>query len=300
MLASLEFILGLLDREDPAQVAAEDLDGLHGPALRLWQALGFLDRAPGWHPIPSCPFCWEGAPYLLHGRYLCSRCHSTVDPRHLVLWRFERAAFLAWLSRRLRLRGRPQQIDERLWLLGSFLHADQLHACFFCRTGPLSAEGQRRLLAYRNAILLRPLPSGEPATGFRGPCLSLLEILRQDRRSLTAADITTLLRGTGAVRFEEESGAVFAGDVFLGDVPVGAKEYHLLACLWQQMDRFVPYSDLKHYVLRQSGSTDSTEEATFCQGLKSRIKKKWVPKIDLLVATTNKGDGYRLRGFVEV
>jgi hypothetical protein len=50
-------------------------------------------------------------------------------------------------------------------------------------------------------------------------------------------------------------------------------------------------------VLRRAGSTDTTEEATFCQGLKSRIKKKWVPRIDELIATTNKGDGYRLRGY---
>ena len=53
-------------------------------------------------------------------------------------------------------------------------------------------------------------------------------------------------------------------------------------------------------MLHATGSTDETEEATFCQGLKTRIKKKWVPGIDLLLTTTNKADGYRLRGFSEV
>ena len=56
---------------------------------------------------------------------------------------------------------------------------------------------------------------------------------------------------------------------------------------------------LKHAVLQTSGSTDETEEATFCQGLKSRIKKKWIARIDDFIATTNKGDGYRLRARVE-
>ena len=64
------------------------------------------------------------------------------------------------------------------------------------------------------------------------------------------------------------------------------------------MNEYVAYADIKHYVLQHSGGTDTTEEATFCQRLKSRIKKKSVPKIDVLVATTNKGDGYRLRGAV--
>jgi hypothetical protein len=60
----------------------------------------------------------------------------------------------------------------------------------------------------------------------------------------------------------------------------------------------VPYADLKHEVLRRSGSADTTEEATFCQKLKSRLKKG-LPAIDRLVVTTNKGDGYRLRAFLE-
>ena len=49
-------------------------------------------------------------------------------------------------------------------------------------------------------------------------------------------------------------------------------------------------------VLGQTGGIYETEEANLCQGLKSRIKKKWVPVIDLLVATTNKGDGYQFAG----
>ena len=73
-----------------------------------------------------------------------------------------------------------------------------------------------------------------------------------------------------------------------------------MRCLAADLDHFVPYADLKAAVLRQSGSRDTTDEATFCQGLKSRIKKKWLPKIDVIVATTNKADGYRLRGYAEL
>jgi hypothetical protein len=50
---------------------------------------------------------------------------------------------------------------------------------------------------------------------------------------------------------------------------------------------------------RDTGCTDDTEEATFCQGLKSRIKKKWVLSIDRIITTTNKGDRHRLRGYAE-
>ena len=56
------------------------------------------------------------------------------------------------------------------------------------------------------------------------------------------------------------------------------------------------YAELKHFVLREAGSTEQADEATFCQRLKSRIKKLWIPEIDTLVVTSNKGDGYRLRG----
>ncbi len=49
-----------------------------------------------------------------------------------------------------------------------------------------------------------------------------------------------------------------------------------------------------------TASRDGTEEATFAQNLKSRIKKKHVPAIGRRIATTNKGDGYRLRGYVEL
>ena len=47
---------------------------------------------------------------------------------------------------------------------------------------------------------------------------------------------------------------------------------------------------------RGSGGID---EATFCQKLKSRIKEEYIPGIDRLVVTRNKGDGYRLRAQAE-
>ena len=69
-------------------------------------------------------------------------------------------------------------------------------------------------------------------------------------------------------------------------------------CLAEQSDRFVSYADLKRFILQQSGSLDTTEEATVCHRLKNRIKKQWIPQIDWLLVTTNKGDGYRLRAHV--
>jgi hypothetical protein len=295
MSASLEFILGLLGRDHPAHAAAEDFAGEHGEALRLWQRLGLLSREPGRNPVASCPHCGEGVPYAIRGRHRCNRCGSAVERRHLRLWRFDLDAFLGWLARALRLTGQVRQVDEHLWQLGSFRQAGVLHECFFRRNGPLSERGSQRLLAFRNALLLEVVSGEDRTDGFQGPRLSLLEILRLDHRGLGVADLTQLLRRRGEIRFDEASGAVWAGDAWLGEVPLGSKEYHLLACLWRSRDRFVPYADLKHYVLRQSDSTDTTEEATFCQRLKNRLKKA-VPEIDRLIAKTNKADGYRLRG----
>jgi hypothetical protein len=295
MRPSLQFILGLLDRSAPAVVAWEDFEGEHGAALRLWQQLGVLTKEPEWNRVQSCPHCHEGIPLQLPGHYICDSCLSAVDRQQLLLWRFDLPALLAWLARGLSLDGGVRLVEEPLWQLGSFSWERSLYECFFLRGRAVSEPGRARLLAYRNAVLLRPLPRESGIEGFHGPCVSLLELLRQSADSLTVGDLPGLLRTGGAVRFDAASGALWAGDVWLGEVPVASKEYHLLACLVQQLDRYVPYADLKHAVLHATGSTDTTEEATFCQKLKSRIKKA-VPRIDAVIATTNKGDGYRLRG----
>ena len=91
------------------------------------------------------------------------------------------------------------------------------------------------------------------------------------------------LRGCGTVRFDQASGVLWPG----------------YTCLAGQLDRYESYANLKHSVPAHSGGTDTTDGASFCQKLKRRIKPRWVPKIDWLIATTNKGDGYRLRGYVE-
>jgi hypothetical protein len=80
----------------------------------------------------------------------------------------------------------------------------------------------------------------------------------------------------------------------LGEVPRHSREFFFLACLAGQLDAFVSYSDIKRYVQQHAESSETTEEATFCQRLKHRTKR-WVPTIDELLVTTNKGDGYRLR-----
>jgi hypothetical protein len=299
MPASLPFLLGLLDRDEPAHVAFEDFSGRHGPALRLWQRRGFLGREPGQHPVPGCPHCGRGVPYRLADRYRCGVCSSTVDARHLLLWRFDLEALLRWLARQLQLRGDVMRVGPCLWQLGSLRDGSATAECFFARGPQLSAAEGNRLRAYRNTLLLSSVPSEWPGEGFHGGRVSLTELLRIERRSLRLADVRALVRGAAAVRFDVYTGALWADANCLGEVPVGSKEYHFLACLWREADRFVAYADIKHHVLRHSGSTDSTEEATFCQRLKSRIKRKCVPAIDALVVTTNKGNGYRMRGFIE-
>jgi hypothetical protein len=221
-----------------------------------------------------------------------------VEQRHLLLWRLNREAFLTWLARTLKVHAGVRRLDACLWQLGHLVRGDVVYECFFHAGGTPSVGARRRLLAYRQALLLRAVPEAEPIVGFQGPCLSLLEVLRWDRGSVKIRDIAMLLGSNRSVHFDAESGGLWAGDIWLGDVPLGSKEYHFLTCLADQQDRFVAYSDLKREVLRRTSSRDTTEEATFCQRLKSRIKK-WVPQIDALIVTTNKADGYRLRAVME-
>src|SRR5437868_6029135 len=122
MTPDLTFIFGLLDADSLASASQEDLSGEHAAMLRLWQRLGFLAREPGRHPVPSCPHCKEGVPYLLGSRYICDDCRSDIDPRHLLLWRFDLVTFLRWLARRLRLAGNIRQVEDRLWQLGRCSH----------------------------------------------------------------------------------------------------------------------------------------------------------------------------------
>src|SRR5437879_829452 len=120
MRPSLELLLGLLERDEPPQLAAEDFEGTHSETLRAWQEAGFLAREPGVHPHPSCPHCGEGVPYALGGRHVCGVCRSVVAPCHLLLWALDREALLSWLATQLRLRGGLRRIDERLWQLGTW------------------------------------------------------------------------------------------------------------------------------------------------------------------------------------
>jgi hypothetical protein len=300
MTSDTAFPLGLIDQTFPAHVAHEDFLGPNGDALRRWQATGFLATEPGRHPAPSCPHCTEDVPHMLGGALLCPGCLSVSDQKHLLLWRFNLDAVLRWLAHSLSLAGAVQQVDEQLWQLGRLTDGGIVRECFFRRSGAISEHARSRLLAFRNALLFTPLPGAEPVLGFSGPSLTLQELLREEAGSLAVVDVRTLLRRGGMVRFDAASGGVWAGDVWLGEAPLGSKEYFFLDYLARNLDCYVSYADLKHYVQERTGSEETTEEATFCQKLKRRIKVRgMVPKIDSLLATTNKGDGYRLRGYFD-
>ena len=53
-------------------------------------------------------------------------------------------------------------------------------------------------------------------------------------------------------------------------------------------------------VTTSSGGSPGNVASSGARLYTSRIKKKWVPTIDLLVTTTNKADGYRLRAYAEL
>ena len=293
MRNSIEFILGLLESDRTAYVSAEDWEGEHGAMLRSWQGMGLMEKEPGVNPVASCPHCEEGVPYQLQGRLLCDSCHSTVDPRYLLLWRLNLAAFLGWVADRWALLGGVRRIDEQLWQLGTMKIAGGIYECFYRRVGRMSEAARNRLAAYRQSIVLCGAALPDAAEAVRRPHLCLVELLHYDG-ALSLADPSLLLRPRGAVRFDAASGTLWAGQTWLGEVPVGSKECHFLDVLAQNLDRFVPYADLKYAVLQRSGGSDSRDEATFCHRIKSRIKHAFVPQIDQFVVTANKGEGYRL------
>lgn len=297
MSSSVELLLGLLDGDAPG-VSHEDFTGSHGAAVRAWQRKGFLSTTPGENPVPGCPHCGEGTPYQMDDRVLCNRCRSTIDPRWLQLWPFDRAAFLRWLASALRLRGEVRPIDAVLWQLGTRGTGGDQCEVFYRRCGHQSPREQSRLHAYRSALVLFGQAPPPLADGFRGDALSLLEVL-EGTVTPSARDLGELFRPRGRVRFDAHTGALWLGDAWLGEVPLGSKEYCFLERLAADQDCFVPYADLKRAVLRQSGSRDETEGATFCQKLKNRIKRQFVSRIDAVLVTTNKGDGYRLRAHGE-
>jgi hypothetical protein len=298
MSAGVELLLRLLDQDGVPLATPEDFEGALGQALRAARSLGLFGASPGVNPVPSCPLCGEGVPYRVGGRTVCNACRGVVEPADLAAWELDREAFLKWLAAGLKLNGPVRRVDDRLWQLGTLAAATGPRECFYRRDGPVSDSGSARLDAYRDVLVFHG--TGRPARTGTGswPAVSLLAIL-DATDGLAVRDTGPLPRAGWAVRFDAHSGVLWAGDERLGEVPVGGREYHFLVCLAARLDHFVAYADIKRDVLRATGSTDATEEATFCQGLKSRIKKKYVPGIDRVVATTNKADGYRLRGWME-
>lgn len=296
MRRSVEALLGLLGGTGRVHVTQEDFDGQHGPLLRQWQATGFIDPVPAVHPVPGCPHCGEGEPYWVGARLLCAACRGEVAEDELLAWPVRLEAFLTDLATRLGLRGGLRAVDPHLWQLGTATVRGEAVECFYCPAYPLSDLARRRLASFRRALVL----SGSlvvPATGGREGWVPLVELFDADG-AFRPPDLAALLLGQAAVRFDVETGALFVGGTRAGEVPLWGREYYLLACLAEHLDRYVPYADLKRAVLRHTGGTGGAEEATFCQKLKSRIKEKYVPGIDRLVVTSNKGDGYRLRAIV--
>jgi hypothetical protein len=290
-MRSVAFLLGLLAHDAPAFVTAEDLGSPHGDAIGKWQALGFIDREPGMHPHPSCPHCAEGVPYRAEGRLVCSACRTALDDRALLAWPVRREAFVASLADHLGLRDEVGAIDGSLWELGSGRTGGNTVVCFFHAGGPLSESARARLAPYRRVLVLSAVLADSDGPGRWVP---LTELFEADGTFARIA-LPDLLRDRGPVCFDHETGVLRVGTALAGEVPTGSREWAMLACLAEQADQFVSYRELKREVLRQTGGSGGTEEATFCQKLKSRIKEKYVPGIDRLVVTTNKGDGYRLR-----
>jgi hypothetical protein len=298
-MTAAELLLRLLAGGDPAFLTREDADTVTGAAFDAWQAAGFLGHEAGTHPVLGCPHCGEGVPYRVDGRDICNRCHGEVNPAHLAAWAFDREAVLRWLARGLRLRGGVRPVDDALWQLGTWEGTGGPCECFFLGDRAPAVAGRSRLEAYRDVLVLHGVRRPAGADLPRVRWASLLGLFGPGPVPVLT-DPERLFRPTGGVRFDAHSGALWVGERPLGEVPPGSRECFFLACLAGNLDRLVPYADIKRAVLRGTGRPDATDEATFAQVLKSRIKRRWVPQIDRLIASTGRGDGYRLRGYAEL
>jgi RNAse (barnase) inhibitor barstar len=290
-MRSAEFLVGLLTDASTAFVTTDDFVGPHADALRRWQQRGFVARESGRHPAPSCPHCGEGVPYLAGYRVICDTCGSTVDSNYLFAWPVERDTCLSAIAKQLGLRDSGGRATDDLWDLGHRKIDDQLLLCFFHAGERVSPESDTLLRRYRHVVVLSRILQPDRGGERWVPMIRLIE---PDGAwaTITLAD---LIGASGAVRFELETGVMHVGDAVAGEVPLGSREWAMLAVLAAQVDQFVPYAAIKREVLRRTGGHGGAEEATFCQKIKSRIKKKYIPTIDTLVATSNKREGYRLR-----
>lgn len=294
MPASLEFLLRLLDQQTAPRVCAPDLFGVHAGLLRACQSAGFLATEPDALDVPACTVCGEGVPYRVFGVLRCNRCRSRLQPESQLSWRLDVAGFLDWMARAMGLRGGVRRVEPGLWHLGVWGKGGEATECFFQRPGPLSEMGLARLEAYRSVVVLHGLsrPAIHTRPGLRP--VPLPRVLVWDETKLAARPLEDSAGGK-AVRFDPTSGGLWVGDRKLGEVPVGSQEFHLLACLAESPDRYVPYADLRREVLRRGGGRDTRDEATFCHEIKRRIKKRFAPEIDSVLTTNNKAAGYRLR-----
>jgi len=294
MSASVEFLLRLVDQEQPSPVCSEDLGGVHGGILRACQALGFLATEPSVHDVPACPFCGEGTPYRLGGMLRCNRCRSRLEPDSQRSWRFDPGGFLTWLARCLGLRGEVRRVEPRLWHLGVWGKGGAASECFYQRSGPLSPLGESRLDAYQSVVVLHGL---DPVAGAERPGQSrrpLSRLLVWEDERLSVRPLTPDA-GEDRVRFEPRGGTLWAGSRKVGEVPLASHEFYLLECLAERPDEYVGYAELRREVLRRSGGQDGRDESTFCHEVKRRLKRRFMPEIDRYLTTNNKGAGYRLR-----
>lgn len=290
-----EIIAGLLERGERAWANARDWTGDDRLTFHKLRGIGALAPEPLLQPSPTCPYCGLGAPHAWSGRIVCDECQTILDPVNCLVWPFHADRFFRWFSRETQLKGTVAPLCAGAWQLGCFVADQVAWECFYAGTQPHSSEAWSRLRAYRNVLLIRGSIPEEYSTD-TGRQVLLANVLGDF--TIDAGTLPECVRPPGRVRFDPTSGGVWTGSILQGEVSPGSREYYLLARLAAEIDHYVAYGDLKQFVLRESRSRDQTDEATFCQRLKSRIKKHAIPAIDRLIVTSNKGDGYRLRGYI--
>lgn len=95
--------------------------------------------------------------------------------------------------------------------------------------------------------------------------------------------------------FNEETGAVFVRNSYVGEVKPHAEAYFLFKILWEHYPHVVDYETISKYIYdnkKKKIETLTRSHSNYCQTLKSAIKKKF-PKMASLIDKFKTGEGKR-------
>ena len=158
-----------------------------------------------------------------------------------------------------------RRIDDGLWQLGAYEDQEVVFECFYRRSGPLSETAERRLAAYRNALIL---------TGVSLPAVAMSSSVP----TLSRAVLSTIPQGRHGCS---------AGRSHIHLTPA---EAHLLSLLQQHAGSFVALDELRQ------GMWDEDAQLGRLRYHICQLRRRLAAIDERVRIETRRGTGYRLVG----